>query len=476
MAALLECRPGEVQTRLGEVLGMPAEQLRSGLRDRSRRFLSGRAKKHAAADRYEAVQAAAVEWLKDRPGPHQALARIVWRERFEQACPLTQASQAPEIGDWLDLPTFFTELRKRPQLRDRLWPAPTHGDPVESFREQELRAQLLTSAARLGHGLIDLYVMTIGRLKSMELRAQEADDDETTDRVAGRVHEYLDLLERQMGTPIGVRDWGAFDELAEIALNYNLILDVNEPEARQQPMAETARVFGQLLRRQQPVGGMSGQVNQTLVRQFRMPGYPLVLITTDLLQEGEDLHPFCSSVHHYGISWTPSSMEQRIGRIDRVRSQTDRRLSALAAGPPKGDHKLQVYFPHLEDTVEVLQVKRVLDRMNVFLRLMHEGLITAGREERSINTDEEFARAAWDVQQIDERLRSAFPVRPEQISGMSKRPQSALELHSRWPNDSSRSEETGYRVSVYPGTVHRPQAYCWARQAWVNEYSPLHFC
>ena len=148
-----------------------------------------------------------------------------------------------------------------------------------------------------------------------------------------------------------------------------------------------------------------------------MPGYPLVLITTDLLQEGEDLHPFCSSVHHYGISWTPSSMEQRIGRIDRVRSQTDRRLSALAAGPPKGDHKLQVYFPHLEDTVEVLQVKRVLDRMNVFLRLMHEGLITAGREERSINTDEEFARAAWDVQQIDERLRSAFPVRPEQLSG-----------------------------------------------------------
>ena len=67
--------------------------------------------------------------------------------------------------------------------------------------------------------------MTIGRLKSMELRAQEADDDETTDRVAGRVHEYLDLLECQMGTPIGVRDWGAFDELAEIALNYNLILE-----------------------------------------------------------------------------------------------------------------------------------------------------------------------------------------------------------------------------------------------------------
>ena len=49
----------------------------------------------------------------------------------------------------------------------------------------------------------------------------------------------------------------------------------------------------------------------------------------DLLEEGEDLHTFCSAVHHYGISWTPSSVEQRIGRIDRVRSQTDRRLAQL---------------------------------------------------------------------------------------------------------------------------------------------------
>ena len=51
---------------------------------------------------------------------------------------------------------------------------------------------------------------------------------------------------------------------------------------------------------------------------------------TYLLQEGEDLHTFCSAVHHYGIAWTPSSMEQRVGRIDRVRSQSDRR--AVGAG------------------------------------------------------------------------------------------------------------------------------------------------
>ena len=45
-------------------------------------------------------------------------------------------------------------------------------------------------------------------------------------------------------------------------------------------------------------------------------------LVTDLLQEGEDLHTFWSDVFHYGISWTPSAMEQRIGRVDRVRSLT----------------------------------------------------------------------------------------------------------------------------------------------------------
>jgi len=53
---------------------------------------------------------------------------------------------------------------------------------------------------------------------------------------------------------------------------------------------------------------MAGQVNQTLLRQFRLPGYPFVLLTTDILQEGEDLHTFCAAIYHYGISWTPSAI------------------------------------------------------------------------------------------------------------------------------------------------------------------------
>jgi len=157
-------------------------------------------------------------------------------------------------------------------------------------------------------------------------------------------------------------------------------------------------------------------VNRTLVQQFRMPGYPFVLVTTDLLQEGEDLHTFCSSIYHYGISWTASSMEQRIGRIDRVRSQSDRRLSDLYRDP-HGDELLQVYFPYLQDTIEILQVERVLERMNVFLKLMHEGLVGPGAESKHIDVALAIERARHPVVTFREKLHTAFPIEPATIAG-----------------------------------------------------------
>jgi hypothetical protein len=140
-----------------------------------------------------------------------------------------------------------------------------------------------------------------------------------------------------------------------------------------------------------------------------MPGYPFVLVTTDLLQEGEDLHTFCSAVHHYGIAWTPSSMEQRIGRIDRVRSLSDRRLSGTEAIRDGAD-LLQVYYPYLDDTVEVLQVQLALERMNTFLRLMHEGLSVPKGDHRRVDVSRELVDGRRTVEAIRGRLQSAFPI------------------------------------------------------------------
>ena len=433
VAALLRCDPEGVLVRLSEVLGIGSDTLTSELRKRSRAFLS-RARKPGRADLYEAAQAAAVEWLAEATSEIQERARVVWHERFEGAKRSPPAEAAPDIGAWLQTATFFTELRKRPELEGRIWPEPGKPtSPRTAFRERQIRGQLLATAARLGHAFIDLYVLMIQRLKSLDAGAKEEEGGAKVDRE--RIAAYLDLLEGQMRTPLGERGWAAFDELAEISEHFTLVLDVNAPDVIQQPLGEVAVSFGQLLRQQQPVGGMSGQVNQTLVRQFRMPGYPFVLVTTDLLQEGEDLHTFCSSVHHYGISWTPSSMEQRIGRIDRIRSQSDRRLSSLTRSM-EGEDKLQVFFPHLQDSVELLQVRNVLRRMNVFLRLMHEGLTTSGHDVRTINAGVEFARDLLPVEQINTVLTTAFGVRPELLKGETTKvevgPEAAIELAERF--------------------------------------------
>ena len=434
VAALFGCEPSETEARVADYLGMTESDLADKLKAHSKRFI-GRAKKLARGDRFEAIQASAIELVKDRSGPLQEKARIIWHQRFEASIKVDPAKEGTDAGHWLSIRTFFTDLRSREDLRKRLWPVSSQREFSAAFKEQELRGQLLASAARLGHPLIELYVLTIRRLGSMALRTQDAGEEES-DSAISPIAEFLDILELQRTTPVAERGWGAFDELAEISEHFDLILDVNEPEARNKPLSETALRFGQLLRQQQPVGGMSGQVNQTLVRQFRMPGYPFVLITTDLLQEGEDLHSFCSSIHHYGISWTPSSMEQRIGRVDRVRSQTERRLSHPHQAELAGNDMLQVYFPYLEDTVEVLQVRKVLERMNVFLRLMHEGLLLASNDERTINTGKEFLRENKPVEKISGRLHTAFPIQDKHLVGpvklLKSGPEIAIALEKRF--------------------------------------------
>jgi hypothetical protein len=157
-----------------------------------------------------------------------------------------------------------------------------------------------------------------------------------------------------------------------------------------------------------------------------MPGYPLILVTTDVLQEGEDLHTFCSRIIHYGISWTPSAMEQRTGRVDRIGSLTYRRLDNLPARAHP-DELLQVYYPYLADTVEVLQVERVFERMNRFIRMIHHTTSDEQVDSR-LDTRAEFARTRARVEQITTRLESAFPVQETDLTGVQKISDQPFEL------------------------------------------------
>jgi hypothetical protein len=418
VAELLGAEAGGVAKALARSVGLSDSEVAAEVRTRAAKYLSAKAKVQPSHDRFVAAQAGAIELLCVRGGPLAEPASLIFRQVYQGAEKKPHASQPTEVVEWLEERTFFTEIQ-RPEwsaLRDALWPASRVQKPAERFREEEMRTRLLSTVARLGHGLIDLYLLTITRLGSLELRTLESDAGVGQSRDERRITEYLAILDKQRRTPLSDRAWGAFDELRDLATNFDLILDVNAPEARELAITDTARLFGTLLGSQQPVGGMWGKVNRTLVQQFRMPGYPHVLVTTDLLQEGEDLHSFCSSIYHYGISWTASSMEQRIGRIDRVRSQSDRRLSELHRDA-HGDELLQVHFPYLKDTVEILQVEKVLERMNVFLKLMHEGLVGPGLELKHIDVATAMARARRPVVSFNEKLHTAFPIKPDMIAG-----------------------------------------------------------
>jgi hypothetical protein len=89
--------------------------------------------------------------------------------------------------------------------------------------------------------------MTVRRLASLDKGAQGVDDEEREDLDTDRINEYPDHLASQMVTPLADREWGGFDELAEIARNFDLVVDVNQPAVRHQHLQTAARAFGGLL-------------------------------------------------------------------------------------------------------------------------------------------------------------------------------------------------------------------------------------
>ena len=413
VASLLGVEAGDVLEPLARVLGEPPDRCTEQLRRLAYGFFRERSRQQDGYPRlyvYEGYQAAGLALLRDCEGEIGAQAEVMLEERFPDTRPTAQEPPAgfpaPDAG--LGLTTVFSELRRRPRLRQLLWPEESvGGDFRAAFRRQEQRRELLSAMARLGAPYIDLYLLAIGRIGSFSLGHRRE-----TESAAELAVDFVSMLEHQSGAP----SFGAFHELSQAAEAFDHLVSVNFPEAPSRPLPELARLYGVTLQKQVPVGRMSGGVNQRLVRQFRMPGYPLVLVTTDVLQEGEDLHTFCRRVVHYGIAWTPSAMEQRTGRVDRIGGLVQRRLDG-SPEPAAADNLIQVYYPHLRDTVELLQVRRVLRRLNRFLRLIHRGDRAVGADGHAIDTTRALFEELDDLAPIEGELESAFPIQPHWLKG-----------------------------------------------------------
>jgi hypothetical protein len=89
-----------------------------------------------------------------------------------------------------------------------------------------------------------------------------------------------------------------------------------------------------------------GESRERLREAFNTPLYPMILIANEVMQEGLDLHRHCRRIVHHDLVWNPAQIEQRIGRIDRLGSLTNRLRKSGA------DVTLDVLYPIIRGTID----------------------------------------------------------------------------------------------------------------------------
>lgn len=331
----------------------------------------------------------------------------------EAGAPLSRQELREQIG----FPTLFSELEANDQLKAQLLPSlsklldrlsrPTTGEStVETerlMRITDIHAALISTMLRTGHGIVDLYLT----------RLWQGGGDLSQRVVADWIKDFVGELSRQSKTP----GFSTFRELKGLADEFPAILKANLPGVFELGANEYRRYLSNQLNPVAPIIGATGDTNapgqrSAQARKFRMPGYPLVLVSTNVFQEGEDLHLFCDSVVHYGVSGSPVSIEQKNGRVDRVGSLAQRRLTRGTFDTPNDEDLIQVSFPHVKESIERVQIRRLSENINKYLASLHEigGDLALDKEEIA---ESEIANRSRIEPQIKDFLKSPFdPVDP----------------------------------------------------------------
>ena len=264
----------------------------------------------------------------------------------------------------------------------------------EQFQTLDIHNALLSLCLRTGHGLVDLYLTRISRDSgdlSSESRSKWMDD-------------FAWVLSQQ--SKANETGFNTYWECQQLAQHLDLIIKNNFPDIYDKSADQYRLYLARALNPVAPIMGATGDTSSTRsaqARKFRMPGYPLALISTDVFQEGEDLHTFCDSVMHYGLSGSPVSIEQKTGRVDRVGSQAQRRLLALGENvTPSDDDFIQVTFPFVKESIEVFQVRQICHNINDFIKSLN----TLGAGSQAVHDQVDADTAVADRSEIPEQIRS----------------------------------------------------------------------
>lgn len=241
------------------------------------------------------------------------------------------------------------------------------------LRNLDLQREVQFALLRLDHPFIDLYLAWLNADRQSERDVAEA-----------LVRKVISLCKM----PDAMTRFGTASILDNLATAWNQIVKTNFSDMLQ----GTSRIERDRWRVHihfqlspfAPIEFASGynSDNRTAIaRRFRMPGYPMALVSTSVLQEGEDLHVNCDRVTHFGISGSPIGIEQKNGRVDRIGSRAHRRLIAGASVASAG---IQVAFPHLTESLEWYQIRDLGVAINEYLRSLHEVGNEAVRDDQTL--------------------------------------------------------------------------------------------
>ena len=341
-----------------------------------------------------------------------------WRAAYEtclhnhlvqEGQPATDPHRAPELFDWPTLWTKWDSSFDTPLALPAANPAQMHGEAGrdELCRRQAART-ILGQTFRLTDTLLDLYF---------------ADDavEKSPTRVAERFLAWMTSA-----------DPGAAqlrNDCAQWLTHLRLIVDSCLGGAGRpwhELVHEQEEVWDQLFQPMPAVGVTGGSGgHRSAIRQFRTPSLPRVIVCTDTLKEGVDLHLFCDNVLHYGVAWTSGDMEQRVGRVDRYFSQIERRLAG--EGPPP-EVRLHVGYPHVVASLERRQVERVIQRQRDVEALMDSPLASTGDDEREQTAEASVRRpSARPLRQPFGELR--FPNRQRSVAAVSTKAARTVRQH-----------------------------------------------
>ncbi len=108
-------------------------------------------------------------------------------------------------------------------------------------------------------------------------------------------------------------------------------------------------------------GSTKQESRQRLMLSFNTPFFPDILVASSVLSEGVDLHLNCRHVIHHDLSWNPSDIEQRTGRVDRIECKAE-----IVKLP------VRVYLPFVAETQDEKQFRVVMDRERWFNVILSE--------------------------------------------------------------------------------------------------------